>query len=70
MDICMMHSALFWIDSSFLDRNSGMSCHTCTPYSKIGRIVVKYTLKIESLATPTLLRILKVMDPSKIVTHS
>ena len=52
-----MHSALFWIDFSFLDRNSGMSCHTCTPYSKIGRIVVKYTLKIESLAT--LLRILK-----------
>ena len=51
-----MHSALFWIDSSFLDRNCGMSCHTCTPYSKIGRIVVKYTVKIESPATTSLLR--------------
>ena len=29
------------------------------PYSKIGRIVVKYTLKIESLATPSLLIILR-----------
>ena len=79
-----MHSALFWIDSSFLDRNSGMSCHTYTPYSKIRRIVVKYTFKIESLATPNSLKnsqgvetlrsllrnVLNVMDPSSIVTYN
>ena len=70
----MMHSALFWIDSSFLDRNSGMSTgHTSTPYSKIGRIVKLYILKIESLVTATLLRILNeqrrleaFLDPPKL----
>ena len=80
----MMHSALFWIDSSFLDRNCGMSCHTCTQYSKIGRIVVKihcqdritsyyFSLKkshgVETLRS-LLRNALNVMDPPKIVTYN
>ena len=40
-------------------RNSGMFCHTGTPYSKIGRTIVANTLANEADGVPLCLRTLR-----------